>query len=130
MSEMQEDNKLKEIRKSMREGLGISPSGFVGLVLYESQCEQAWRQFCLDISRRYEVVLMFPLGERALKHFMATNPNLPNVRLIDSLEIEPACDEVIVFRFVEDLLVGRKIPARILDVNNRWLSQELSDAYA
>ena len=125
-----DDEALKQLRQSMREGLAISPTSFVGLVLYESQCEQAWRMFCLDISRRYEVVLVFPLGERALKHFMATNPNLPNVRLIDSLEIEPACDEVVVFRFVEDLLVGRKIPVRILDTNSRWLSQELSAGYA
>ena len=123
------DDALKQLRQSMREGLGLSRYGLIGLVLYESQCEQAWRMYCLDISRRYESVLVFPIGERALKHFMLTNPGLPNVRLIDSLEIEQACDEVVIFRFVEDLLVGRKIPARILDVNNRWLSQELSAGY-
>src|SRR3990167_5878215 len=92
---------VKQLRQSMREGLGLSKDGLIGLVLYESQCEHAWRMYCLDIARRYESVLVFPLGERALKHFLLTNPGLPNVRLIDSLEIEQACDEVIVFRLVE-----------------------------
>ena len=113
-----------------RAGLNISPAARCALVLYESQTEQAWRANAMDLLQRYDILVVLLLGEIARRQFLATSQSLmERIRLVDTWECEVACDELIAFRFIEDLLIGRKIPVRILDSADRWLSSELSANY-
>ena len=114
-------------RDEMRDGLGIGRGETVALVLYESQTEHIWRQSAVELAGRYNRLLVLPLTERARKHFGLTWQNqASNVLLVDDMGVEEAADEIIAFRIIEDLIVARKAPVRILDPVNRWLSQELA----
>lgn len=113
--------------QSIRKSLGIPTAALVALVLYDQQCEQAWRANAQAILEKYHYLLVLPLTEIARRIYQATSLGLSDrAILIDSIDMESACDELVAFRVIEDVLIGRKIPVRILDTNNRWLSQELS----
>ena len=110
----------------LREGLGIAPQAKVAFVVWESQCEQAWRLNLPRILGHYDFLIVYPYGPRSAKHFMAFGGgNADRILVVDDWNMRHAADEVVMFRVIEDL-VKDSPPIRVIDIANRWLSKELS----
>ena len=113
-------------KDSIREGLGIAPQAKVAFVVWESQCEQAWRLNLPKMLGHYDFLMIFPYGPRAARHFRTFGGgNNDRILVVDSLDMRVAADEVIMFRVLEDLMADNP-PMRVIDTANRWLSKELS----
>jgi len=113
-------------KDSLRDGLGIAPQAKVAFVVWESQCEQAWRLNLPKMLGYYDFLLIYPYGPRATRHFLAFGGgNSDRILMVDSWEMRHAGDEVVMFRVIEDLVTDSP-PMRVIDTANRWLSKELS----
>ena len=113
-------------KNSLREGLGIAPQARVAFIVWESQCEQAWRLNLPKILGHYDFLIVYPYGPRSVRHFMAFGGgNTDRILVVDSWEMRHAADEVVMFRVIGDLVTDSP-PVRVIDTANRWLSKELS----
>ena len=113
-------------KDSLREGLGIAPQAKVAFIVWESQCEQAWRLNLPKILQYYDFLLVYPYGPRSARHFLAFGGgNSDRILVVDDWSTRMAADEVLMFRVIEDLMTDNP-PIRVLDTANRWLSKELS----
>jgi hypothetical protein len=115
----------KESRDSMRKGLGI-PDGYkVGLVFFDSQCEWEFRQLLPSLLGFYQMLYVYPLHPYDLRNLQDLGVIQNPIKIADNLSIETACDEAVLLRMDYNLAKGRGIPVRLMDVTNRFLSQEL-----
>ena len=116
-------------KSDAREILGISPSAKVALVLYESETEH---EFCVSLHslvQQYNSVIVLPVTSTARRQLYLTCKDAIQVLgliVIDDIGIETVADEIIAFRYNELLFNGRKVPVRIIDTKNRWLTTELT----
>ncbi len=116
----------KETKTAMRKALGI-PDGYkVGLVLFDSQCEWEFRQLLPTLNSMYNLIYVYPLHNYDLRNLQDVGVVGGTIRLADSLSVEAACDDAVMMRFDYSVVRGRAIPVRIMDISNRFLSQELS----
>ena len=113
-------------KDSLREGLGIAPQARVAFIVWESQCEQAWRFNLPKMLGYYDFLLVYPYGPRSARHFRTFGGvNSDKILVVDDWSTRMAADEILMFRIIEDLTVDSP-PIRVLDTANRWLSKELS----
>ena len=113
-------------KSTMRGVMRIPAEAKVGLVLFEAQTEASFRLYLGELLKHYSILFVLPIDNISKRVLRATSPINDSVRQIDSLVIEPACDEMISFRVIDGWMTDRKIPVRVIDPNNRWLSRELS----
>ena len=113
-------------RDALRDGLKIDKSNKVALVIYEAQTEQMWRALLPSICQNYRWVLVYPITESDRRLLTACyHGEFENVRIV-SAGVAEAADEIVAFRFVEDVLTQFSGVVRVADPANRWLTKELS----
>jgi hypothetical protein len=113
-----------EERKAMRAGLKID--GSIALVLFDSACEWEFRMSVEFLRQNYSKVFVYPIHHYDNANLQKLGILGGSIQAVDTLSVEPAADECIIFRYDASLLKGRRIPVRILDVSGRWLTAELS----
>ena len=114
-------------RKALRAAMGIPVGVPTALVLFESQTEWEFRTCLPQLMQNYVNVLIYPMTAVDRKNLSGLGfTSGERIKVIDSLSVEPVADIAVVFRYQEDLLKGRRLPIKILDITNRWLSRELA----
>ena len=116
-------------KPSIRDGLGIDRDATVALVIYESECEFEFLSLLPQLASSYGRLIVFPYSPNARRQLSKTCAPIfkeMNVMVLDDLGVaEQASDVAVMFRYNE-LLIHRNIPVCLLDVRNRWMSQELA----
>jgi hypothetical protein len=113
-------------RKALRAALRIPDDSPTALVLFESQTEWEFRTCLPQIMQQYIDVLVYPMSNVDRKNLGGLGVvSNDRIKVIDDLSLEPVADEAIAFRYNEDLLRGRRLPLKIMDITNRWMSREL-----
>jgi len=114
-------------KKEARKGLNISDGARVGLVLFDSQTEWEFRKHLGEIVSVYNHLLIYPLTQNDRRNLRSIGVvNQANIRIVDSLAVEPAADEVIMFRYDDRVIPSRRVPVRIVDSSERWDSALLA----
>lgn len=113
-------------RNSLRKGMNIAGGAKVALVLFDSQTEWEFRTAFPEIINAYNNVLIYPLRPHDLRNLYDFGVvSSGKVRVVDSMSVEPAADEAILFRYDEGLIQSRRIPVRVIDISQRWDSNLL-----
>ena len=116
-------------KSSIRDGLGIDHDASVALVIYESECEFEFLSLLPQLASSYNRLIVYPYSPNARRQLSKTCAPIfkeMGVMMLDDLGVaEQASDVAVLFRYNE-ALIRRGIPVRLLDVRNRWMSQELA----
>lgn len=116
----------KEERQALRKSLNLNQQAKVGLVLFDSQTEWEFRRALPELTRQYHHLLIYPVQAHDARNLNDLGiVTAGNLRVVDAL-LEAAADELIAFRYDENMLRARRIPLRILDMAGRWESQTLA----
>lgn len=113
-----------EERKAMRAGLRVD--GSMALVLFDSQTEWEFRMSVGFLRENYNRVFVYPVHPYDSANLQKLGVLGGTISAVDTLSVETAVDEVIIYRYDASLLRGRKVPVRIVDISGRWLTAELS----
>ena len=114
-------------RDGAREGLGYSESDHVMGIYYEPQFEWAFRRLT-KVFRGDRQALIYVNGKNARRILTSTNPNFihqTNVQITDDSRLMAASDELVCFRYIEEVSRTSGIPVKIMDVNFRFLTKEM-----
>ena len=115
-------------KSSIRDGFGIERDATVALIIYESECEFEFLSLLPQLASSYNRLIVYPYSPNARRQLSRTCAPIfreANVMVLDDLGLaEQASDVAVLFRYNE-ALIHRNIPIRLLDVRNRWMSQEM-----
>jgi hypothetical protein len=114
-----------EEKKAVRAGLGID--GNIALVLFDSQTEWEFRMSLPFLLENYQRVLVYPVHHYDYANLQSLGVIGATIQMVDTLSVEPAADEAIIYRYDANLLIGRRIPVRVMDLATRWNIVDLSN---
>ena len=116
------DDERKALKKAM--GYGDVP---VCLILFESQTEWEFRTCIQQLLSQFVTILIYPVSANDRRNLLGLGVmSNDRITIIDNPNVEPVADKVILFRYNEELMRGRRVPIAVYDITNRWLSKELA----
>lgn len=121
---------LKEKKDALRSGLGIPDDAFVTAIVYDKRDEWAFMHLAKLVAHTNKLAesIIFPYDSRSEELFDKSLPrDLVYGMLCDSPKFFAACDEIITFRYLEEVMGATPdIPVAIYDFFDRQLSSELA----
>ena len=99
----------------------------VALVLFESQTEWEFRTCLPQLMQKYMTLLVYPVTSVDRKNlYRLGGSSTDRIKIVEDLSAEAAADEIVTFRYNEEIMRGRRLSVTVYDITNRWLSKELA----
>ena len=117
-----------DARNKIREGLGIGDETVIG-VMFDSQTEWAFRRWLSrqSLSNNPKIIVIADSGRnRKLLLSLISPEQARNILIADDLSMLYGVDQIISFRYFEEISRFSKVPVSVIDVGLRFRSGEIT----